>query len=122
MSGLHSEGIRKANALIFHPLIPTFSQWEKERPCQTFHGLWDSIEVTSLLSRKHPLPQGEGWGEGIRKANTLIFHPLIPTFSRWEKERPCQTFHGLWDSSEVTSLLSHKRPLPQGEGWGEGIR
>ncbi len=68
-------GSKKANALIFHPLIPTFSQWEKGRPCQTFHGLWDNSEVTSLLSHKRPLPQGEGWGEGIKKANALIFHP-----------------------------------------------
>jgi hypothetical protein len=34
-----------------------------------------------------PLPQGEGWGEGIKQHNGLNLYPLILAFSRREKER-----------------------------------
>gem|GEM_PF-3684530 len=67
----------------------------------------------SSLSRKLPLPQGEGWGEGIESKQLPDFLPLILPFSRREKGHCVYT---TVDDSHVRSMYVLHGKL---NGWAE---
>jgi NADH-quinone oxidoreductase subunit F len=45
------------------PLTPALSLWERETPCQSV-GESKVLEIVKNRPALHPLPKGEGWGEG----------------------------------------------------------
>ena len=99
----------------------------------------------STGAQKPPLPQGEGWGEGIQKPPSpltaegrdggedsirpeprpeLAEGPVEPPAASPVRPEPVE---GLVEghaqqNTHSPSTEAQKPPLPQGEGWGEGIQ
>ena len=91
-----------------------------------------NIPSPSTGAQKPPLPQGEGWGEGIQKPpspstaegrdgseNPVRPEPR-PELAEGPVEPPAEG-HAQQDSRSP-STGAQKPPLPEGEGWGEGIQ
>ena len=99
----------------------------------------------STGAQKPPLPQGEGWGEGIQKPPSpltgegwdggedsiapeprpeLAEGPVEPPAASPVRPEPVEgPVEGhVQQDSPSPSTGAQKPPLPQGEGWGEGIQ
>jgi hypothetical protein len=63
-------------------LLITLSHWERA-------GVRAYATTMLQLGRSnafyHPLPLGEGWGEGLRDNNALPLTMLLLTLSHWER-------------------------------------